>query len=98
MSRDPEFYPNPDNFDPERFKGLGEKSTLKGNRGGNRPAPDPRDWYFGYGRRICPGMHLAQASAFMAVACMLTAFEIRAKDPAMLANVTFTSETIVTYV
>ncbi|KAG7441676.1 cytochrome P450 [Guyanagaster necrorhizus] len=68
MSRDPEFYPHPDVFDPTRFLG---------------PSPqlDPREVTFGFGRRICPGQHLAEASIFLTVARSLAAFNItKARD------------------
>jgi cytochrome P450 len=38
MTQNPEFYPNPDQFIPERFLG-------------DQGAPDPRDAVFGFGRR-----------------------------------------------
>ncbi|KAF8507777.1 cytochrome P450 [Gautieria morchelliformis] len=53
--------PNPDDFNPERFL-------------------DPNVKYpkaaFGYGRRICPGRHLADNSVFIAVASILKVFDI----------------------
>ena len=42
---------------------------------------DPREYFFGYGRRICPGSHLAQATAWTTIACILASFELRLKDP-----------------
>ncbi|KAK0184336.1 cytochrome P450 [Armillaria mellea] len=63
MSRDPDIYPNPEVFDPTRFMG---------------PSPqlDPRELIFGFGRRICPGRLLAEASVFMAMARLLAVFNI----------------------
>jgi len=34
------------------------------------------DLVFGFGRRICPGMHLADASVFMSCTMILAAFDI----------------------
>jgi cytochrome P450 len=60
---DPEFFPNPESFHPERF--------LK---------PDTMDRFpdavFGFGRRVCPGRHMARSSVWIAVASILAAFEI----------------------
>ncbi|KIK93558.1 hypothetical protein PAXRUDRAFT_144832 [Paxillus rubicundulus Ve08.2h10] len=56
-------YPNPDVFQPERF--LGEN-----------PQPNPQSICFGFGRRVCPGLHLAEASIFISVAMSLAALDI----------------------
>lgn len=45
MLHDPTVYPNPMAFDPTRF--LPEV--------GKEMSPDPRNFVFGFGRRICPG-------------------------------------------
>lgn len=44
--------------------------------------PNDRDHYsYGGGRRICPGMHVAERSLFLNIARLLWAFDIRhAKD------------------
>ena len=61
---DPEMFPSPDTFLPERFL----------------TTTDPRlqnfDLPFGFGRRICVGMHLALNSLFINFARMLWAFDI----------------------
>lgn len=68
MLHDERKYPQPDRFFPDRY--LNEDGSL------NPTAPDPTETSFGFGRRICPGRYLAQASVWMTVACILTAFEI----------------------
>jgi cytochrome P450 len=40
---------------------------------------DPRSCLFGYGRRLCPGVHLAQSSAWIAMVSILAAFNISKK-------------------
>ena len=61
-------FKDPKEFRPERF--LGEK-----------PEYDPHDVAFGFGRRICPGKELADASIFMSIAMTLSAFRIsKARD------------------
>ncbi|EEB93421.1 hypothetical protein MPER_07922, partial [Moniliophthora perniciosa FA553] len=60
---DPELYPNPDAFDPDRH--LGEK-----------PQTDPFKFVFGFGRRVCPGAYLAQRSLFLSIANVLAVFNL----------------------
>ncbi|RDX53493.1 cytochrome P450 [Lentinus brumalis] len=62
---DPDTYPDPDKFIPERY--------LKDGK----PNPDIRDpatILFGFGRRICPGRYYADATLFLFVASVLHAF------------------------
>ncbi|KAI0740352.1 cytochrome P450 98A3 [Earliella scabrosa] len=69
ISRDPETYPDPENFVPERF--LDKNGQLDVND------KDPADFIFGFGRRICPGRLLAESSLLMICASLLWAFDIR---------------------
>ncbi|PPR03921.1 hypothetical protein CVT24_008106 [Panaeolus cyanescens] len=66
---DPEAYPNPDEFLPERFLDLKDGQL-------NPDVQDPSCAIFGYGRRICPGQHLAQDTIFITVASTLALFNI----------------------
>ncbi|THH15045.1 hypothetical protein EUX98_g9525 [Antrodiella citrinella] len=63
MLHDPEVYPDPFEFVPERW--------LVAN-----PPPHPREMMFGFGRRICPGMVLADASLWIACAMFLALYDI----------------------
>ncbi|KAM5534500.1 hypothetical protein V8D89_011832 [Ganoderma adspersum] len=65
MSRDSNEYSDPEAFNPERFLDP------------ERPVRDPRQYAFGFGRRICPGRHLAEATVFIVCASILHAFDIR---------------------
>ncbi|KAH9849090.1 cytochrome P450 [Lenzites betulinus] len=63
---DPHTYPDPMAFNPDRFMPAP----------GKEPQADPRGVAFGFGRRICPGMHLAEASVWLTIAMSLAAFRI----------------------
>ncbi|TFK85205.1 cytochrome P450 [Polyporus arcularius HHB13444] len=67
IMHDPKIYPNPDVFEPERYL---KNGVL------NPDAPNPNDIVFGYGRRICLGRYLADASLFLNVASVLHVFKI----------------------
>lgn len=67
-------YRDPGAFIPDRFL----NHTLKAGAYAAHPDPYERDHFgFGAGRRICPGMHLAENSLFITLAKILWAFEIR---------------------
>ncbi|ORZ14121.1 cytochrome P450 [Absidia repens] len=60
MHMNPEFYENPEIFNPDRF--LDNTRTMSSAANGNI---NNRDHYnFGWGRRICPGIHLAEVEMF----------------------------------
>ncbi|KAI7867266.1 cytochrome P450 [Spinellus fusiger] len=61
MHRNPDIYSDPEKFIPERF--INNKSTFYASANGK---PTERDQYnFGWGRRICPGIYLAETELFM---------------------------------
>jgi len=64
---DENIFPNPKAFKPERF--LQQEKPLE-------RISDPSLLAFGFGRRICPGMYLADNSIFITVASMLAVFDI----------------------
>jgi cytochrome P450 len=64
---DPTTYPEPDVFKPERF--LNTDGSLR---------DDPMlTFAFGYGKRICPGKHFADATLFMSIASLFSVFDIK---------------------
>ncbi|KAG1740361.1 cytochrome P450 [Suillus lakei] len=69
ISRDPSAYPNPDQFDPERWLNCDGKIR-----------DDLKFPSYGFGRRICPGRHIADRSVFINVALLLWSFKIT-QDP-----------------
>ncbi|KAH8704131.1 cytochrome P450 [Talaromyces proteolyticus] len=60
---DPSTYSDPYTFDPDRYLEP-------------RNEPNPANEAFGYGRRICPGRHLADESLFLTVSRLLASFNI----------------------
>ncbi|KAG8901310.1 hypothetical protein FRC00_007957, partial [Tulasnella sp. 408] len=76
FSRDTKHYTNPSIFDPERH--------LK-----QPPELDPREFVFGFGRRICPGKDLAFQEVWILAASILWAFKIVGEEDvlACLADV-----------
>ena len=68
MLHDENKYPESDRFFPERF--LDEYGVL------DPSVPDP-EAAFGFGRRLCPGRHLARASVWTTIAHILATFDIR---------------------
>ncbi|KAF8891878.1 cytochrome P450 [Infundibulicybe gibba] len=65
IQHDETMYPEPFKFKPERY--LGEEK-----------APDPAETgAFGFGRRICPGRHLAINSVWLAIAYILATFDLK---------------------
>ncbi|EXJ76403.1 uncharacterized protein A1O5_00911 [Cladophialophora psammophila CBS 110553] len=70
---DPARYQDPFEFRPERY--LNHPLKAGAYAGGD---PFARDHFgFGAGRRICPGMHLAENSLFITLAKIIWAFDIR---------------------
>jgi cytochrome P450 len=66
MMHDDSVYPNPDEFDPDRFSGLNGRDIEE----------DPRDLVFGFGRRVCPGQHLADSSIWIQMVLSLACLDI----------------------
>ncbi|KAF8881025.1 cytochrome P450 [Gymnopilus junonius] len=71
MHHDPQRHPDPHRFNPERYL---EDSTLS-SESANLSNPLERDhWMFGVGRRICPGMWVAEREVWLVISRMLWAF------------------------
>jgi len=60
---DPATYHDPMEFNPDRFLG-------------DHPEPEPREVAFGYGRRTCPGLNIAQSSVWLSCAMSLAVLNI----------------------
>ncbi|OJT11090.1 O-methylsterigmatocystin oxidoreductase [Trametes pubescens] len=68
MARDTRYYPEPEEFRPERHLGVDAKA------GDDYMAPS--SFVFGFGRRVCPGQALADASIWLAIANIVALFDI----------------------
>ncbi|KZS92752.1 cytochrome P450 [Sistotremastrum niveocremeum HHB9708] len=71
MCHNPSDFPNPMEFDPDRF--IEEGGSIRRLRADFR---DPEDIVFGFGRRICVGQHIATAQMWITMATLLTTFHI----------------------
>ncbi|KAF8877182.1 cytochrome P450 [Infundibulicybe gibba] len=67
MLHDENEYPQPFLFNPDRFIRDGKI---------NPAVKDPRAFAFGFGRRVCPARFMAYSSAWIAVASILSVFNI----------------------
>ena len=76
---DPIRFPDPHAFRPERFI----EFPLSVGQEAAQPDPLKRaHWAFGGGRRICPGMHIAERSLFLNIARTLWGFHVDFKRDA----------------
>ncbi|KZT26043.1 cytochrome P450 [Neolentinus lepideus HHB14362 ss-1] len=71
IARDPVVYPDPESFKPHRW--MDEDGRVR---------EDMRYFNFGFGRRVCPGQHVALRSVFINTALVLWAFKVL-EDPSM---------------
>ncbi|KAE9405427.1 cytochrome P450 [Gymnopus androsaceus JB14] len=76
VGRDPGIFPDPERFDPRRWIEIDKE-------GGAKLRDDLKSYPFGYGRRVCPGQHMATGSIFLNLALVLWAFNLTpdAKNP-----------------
>lgn len=86
MLHDPDIYPNPEEFNPERYNNLDSEMD------------QVSDLVFGFGRRVCPGKHFAEGTFFAIAATVLATCEILpivdAKGKEVIPNITFSTGTI----
>ncbi|KUI60217.1 Fumitremorgin C synthase [Cytospora mali] len=72
INRDPSRYKSPRVYDPTRF--LGDTTTAA--ESAMSPDVSKRDHFtFGAGRRICPGMHVADRTLFLSISRLLWGFD-----------------------
>jgi hypothetical protein len=64
MLHDPDVYPDPMTFSPERFNG------------DDAAMDSAKELVFGFGRRVCPGIHFAEGTFFAIITTLLTTCDI----------------------
>ena len=94
MCHDESRYSSPDTFNPNRFLRNAPTGSITDEPEGEE---DPTRISFGFGRRVCPGEHVADAMLWTAVASILATFDIKPlPDPLgtfLLPDVKFTNGT-----
>ncbi|KAF9225701.1 cytochrome P450 [Gyrodon lividus] len=83
ISRDPVAFPDPETFDPQRW--LDPNGQLR---------TDMRFYTFGFGRRACPGLHVANRSLYINLALLLWSFRIMERPDARIDVNAFTDSVI----
>lgn len=73
INNDPDRHPEPRRFNPERF--VDDAQSLA-DAAANPDASKRDQFTFGAGRRICPGIHVAERSLFLGISRILWAFKI----------------------
>ncbi|KDQ59963.1 hypothetical protein JAAARDRAFT_192407 [Jaapia argillacea MUCL 33604] len=75
MHHDPARHPDPTTFDPDRYI---NDSTTSAESANLANANERDHWMFGAGRRICPGMIVAEREIWLTIARMLWCFRMEA--------------------
>lgn len=77
LSRDSDRYEKADEFLPERFLG----DDLDASASALHPDHNKRDhFHYGFGRRLCQGIFVAEASLFIVVSRTLWGFDIKPRE------------------
>ncbi|POS69406.1 cytochrome P450 [Diaporthe helianthi] len=82
LNMDPERWPNPRVFDPLRF----EKEIRSEYEIAKSYDPETlrHNYVFGAGRRLCQGIHFAERTLWLSMACLLWAFDFSTPDPSKI--------------
>lgn len=89
MHHDKRLWEKPNDFMPERFRDHSKLASQYTNDA------EKRDHFgYGFGRRVCPGIHLAERNLFIAVAKLLWAFRFYRKAGDIIDNSAETGSSI----
>ncbi|KAG1807806.1 cytochrome P450 [Suillus subaureus] len=83
ISRDPDVYPEPYAFKPQRW--IDDKGSLR---------DDLKFFAYGFGRRVCPGQHVANRSVFITTLLILWAYKLTLDPTKPLEDTGFMSGTM----
>lgn len=72
IHRNPDYYPEPEEFIPERFLEERQPGNVRGAKALST------QYAFGVGRRECPGKQVAEASVYIMISRILWAFDVAA--------------------
>ncbi|KAG1764170.1 cytochrome P450 [Suillus placidus] len=78
IANDPEVFPDPHEFNPQRW--IDDAGRVR---------DDLRFFAFGFGRRVCPGRHVAKRSVFINTALILWAFRLSENPAAKIDTLAF---------
>ncbi|KAG1829926.1 cytochrome P450 [Suillus variegatus] len=78
IANDPEVFPEPQTFNPQRW--IDDAGRVR---------DDLRFFTYGFGRRVCPGQHLANRSVFINTALILWAFRLSENPGAKIDTLAF---------
>ncbi|KAG1731334.1 cytochrome P450 [Suillus paluster] len=82
IANDPDVFPEPHKFNPQRW--IDETGRVR---------DDLRSFAFGFGRRVCPGQHVANRSVFINTALILWAFRLSENPAAKIDTSAFSDST-----
>ncbi|KAG1810570.1 cytochrome P450 [Suillus subaureus] len=84
IANDPEVFPEPHKFNPQRW--IDDAGRVR---------DDLRFFTFGFGRRVCPGQHVANRSIFINTALILWAFRLSENPAAKIDTLAFSDTAVI---